>query len=107
MNVRKNFTTFEDYQNNVNVQVFEGESSKTADNNLLGTFQLQGIAPALAGVPVISVSFDLDADGILNVSATDRSSGASKSLTITNDKGRLTDQDIQLMIKDVEKYDLE
>jgi len=104
MNVKKNFTTFVDYQDNVNVQVFEGDSTKTVDNNLLGTFQLQDIAPALAGVPVIEVSFDLDADGILNVSAMDRSTGASKSITIKNDKGRLTEQDIKLMIKDVERY---
>ena len=86
------------------VQVFEGERSMTRDNNLLGTFNLSGIPPAPRGVPKIEVTFDLDANGILNVSAKDNSSGKMERITIKNDKGRLSKEDIEKMLADAEKY---
>jgi len=86
------------------IQVFEGERAKTKDNNLLGKFELSGIPPAPRGVPQIEVTFDLDANGILNVSATDKTTNQSQRVTITNDKGRLSKEDIEQMIADAEKY---
>ncbi|KAK8776633.1 hypothetical protein V5799_030023 [Amblyomma americanum] len=86
------------------MQVFEGERALTKDNNLLGKFVLKGIPPAPRGVPQIEVTFDLSADGILNATAVEKSVGKPKSITITNDKGRLTSDQIQKMIKDSENY---
>ena len=84
--------------------MFEGERSRTRDNNLLGKFELSGIPPAPRGVPQINVCFDIDANGILNVSAEDKSTGQKNKITITNDKGRLSKDDIERMVQEAEKY---
>merc|ERR1712000_354038 len=81
-----------------------GERGMTKDNNLLGKFELSGIPPAPRGVPQIEVTFDIDANGILNVSAEDKSTGKSNKITITNDKGRLSKEEIEKMVADAEKY---
>merc|ERR1712178_420468 len=98
------FTTYQDQQTTVSIKIYEGERALVKDNHLLGKFDLNGIPPAPKGVPQIEVTFEIDENSIMSVSAADKGTGKKEVITITNDKGRLSKEEIEKMIKDSEKY---
>ncbi|KAJ0103596.1 hypothetical protein Patl1_06337 [Pistacia atlantica] len=101
------FTTCADFQSVVSIDVYEGERAKTEDNHFLGRVSLFGILPAPRGFPQINVCFEIDENGILNVSAEDKTTGMTKKITITNDKGRMSRDEIEKMVTEAEKYEAE
>ncbi|PKY23675.1 hsp71-like protein [Rhizophagus irregularis] len=101
------FSTYLDDQSSISIKIYEGERTRTRDNNLLGTFNLTGISPAPRGVPQIEVTFDIDANGILNVATVDKTTGISNKITVTNDNGRLSKEEIERMVAKAEIYHAE